>query len=441
VSSDRRDVAPPFVAKETEMMVLAACLDFEGVTALFLGDGLREQHFYSAHHRLVWRRLVEAHQCGAGAPQLAVRMLLAKHGELEEVGLAYIAKLLSEGMPRPQADTVRALTGRLVECAVGREVLALLTQARGGLEERPAGLGEGFFGSLEQSLRSLAVQLKGRLIPDHVSHVSEVMNQVVEALKAGPPDFVDTPWPALTSMLGGGLAPGEMAYLGARPGFGKTAGALEIARRAGKRGKTVLCISREMLKVAIGMRMVAQEGPVNATFLRKRDLDVPHWRTIDQAVEQLSALPIFLTHAKVDIDAIAQLVRIFQDEGALDLLIVDYLQLVDPPASMRTRDRRLQVEAVSAGLKGITLDYGVPVLCLSSLSRPPDGKAPTLASLRESGNLEHDADTVILLHRPEELEPRTQCIVAKSRNGRTGMVELHFRGEYLRFEEQYAGGH
>jgi replicative DNA helicase len=98
------------------------------------------------------------------------------------------------------------------------------------------------------------------------------------------------------------------------------------------------------------------------------------------------------------------------------------------------------VEAVSSGLKAITLDYQVPVLCLSSLSRPPDGRAPTLASLRESGNLEHDADTVILLHRPEELEAWTQVIVAKSRNGRTGMVEMFFRGEYLRFEEP-AGSH
>jgi replicative DNA helicase len=439
VSSDPRDAAPPFVAKETEMMVLSACLDYEGVTALFLADGLREQHFYSQHHRTIWRRLVEAHHEGAGHPQLAVRMLLARHGELEEVGLGYLAKLLAEGMPRPREDSVRALTGRLVECAVGRDALALFARTQQLLQDRPAAIAEGFFATMEQSLRSLGSQLKGRLIPDHVSHVSEVMEEVMAALKSGPPDFIDTPWPSLTSMLGGGLAPGEMAYFGARPGFGKTAGALEIARRAAKRGKTVLAISREMLKVALGMRMVAQEGPVNATFLRKRSLENAQWHTVEQAIESLQSLPLFLTHAKVDIEQIEQLVRVFKEEGGLDLLIVDYLQLIDPPGRLAGRDRRLQVEAVSAGLKGITLDHGVPVLCLSSLSRPPDGKAPTLASLRESGNLEHDADTVILLHRPEELEPRTQCIVAKSRNGRTGMVELYFRGEFLRFEEQYMG--
>ena len=193
-------------------------------------------------------------------------------------------------------------------------------------------------------------------------------------------------------------------------------------------------VSREMLKVAIGMRLLSQAGPVNALTLRKRDLSPHHWATIDQTIEQLEALPLFITHADIDVEEIRRLVGVLSDEGSLGLVIVDYLQLIDAPAGIR--QRRLQVEAVSEGLKALTLDHAVPVLCLSSLSRPPDGKAPTLASLRESGNLEHDADTVILLHRRHEMEPLTECIVAKSRNGRTGMVELYFRGEFLRFEEQ-----
>jgi replicative DNA helicase len=434
------DSPPPFVAKETEMMVLAACLDHAGVTRQFVEDGLREAHFFSAHHRTVWRRLMEAWRETDEAPQLLVRMLLAKHGELEEVGNAYLATLLGQYMPRPRRDAVRALTSRLIECAVGRDALVLLRKQLAALEERPAGLADGFFSDIEKSLRSLSSRLKGHLLPDHVSHISDVMAEVKAALLAGQPDFIDTPWPALNNMLGGGIAPGELLFLGARPGLGKTAAALEIARRAGKRGKTVFCVSREMLKVALGMRMLAQEGPVNATYLRKRDLLPSHWRTVDLAIEELNKLPVFLTHAKIDIEDIERLVRTFKDEGGIDLLIVDYLQLIDPPGAMRSRERRLQVEAVSAGLKGITLDHGVPVLCLSSLARPADGKAPTLASLRESGNLEHDADSVLLLHRQEEMDPQTQCIVAKSRNGRTGMVELFFRGEYLRFEEQTMTG-
>jgi replicative DNA helicase len=162
------------------------------------------------------------------------------------------------------------------------------------------------------------------------------------------------------------------------------------------------------------MRMLSQTGEIDATRLRKRDLTEYHWHKIDAAVEQLAELPIFITHDSIDIDEIRRLVGVLADEAPLGLVIVDYLQLIDAPAGIQ--ERRLQVEAVSKRLKGITLDFGVPVLCLSSLSRPPDGKAPTLASLRESGNLEHDADTVILLHQPaKELEPRRRSASSRRR--------------------------
>lgn len=429
---------PPFVEAETEKLILGACLIRDGAAALFADEGIREQHFFSRHHQLVWRRIRQALSDGIVPDFPIVRILLAQHGELEEVGVAYLANL-TDGVVRLHPENANVLARRLIQCAVGRETMQLFQKAQTHLLEQPTLLTDGFFSHVGASLRSLSAQLDGRRLPDHVSHVSEVMEEVRASLQAGPPEFVDTPYPALNSMLGGGFAPGELVFLGARPGLGKTAAALEIARRVGKRGHTVVVVSREMLKIAVGTRMLAQEGPVNATSLRKRDLTLNHWSTIELAIEKLQALPIFVTHENVDITAIRRLVGAFVDEGPLGLLIVDYLQLIDAPKGVR--DRRLQVEAVSAGLKALTLDYSIPVLCLSSLSRPPDGRAPTLASLRESGNLEHDADTVILLHRPKELEAQTQVIVAKSRNGRTGMVEMFFRGEYLRFEEPAGSSH
>lgn len=426
----------PFVDKETEKAILGASLLHADQAEAFRDAGVREPHFFSRHHQLVWRRILQAldEQLGVGVP--TVLMLLSKYDELQEVGLAYLASL-PDGVPRLLEAAVCSLAHRLVECAVGRHTVAALRQAVQQLEERPAVLAEGFFSGLGTALQALSGQLAGRRMPDHVSHVSEVMQAVLASLKEGPPAFVDTPWPALNNMLGGGFAPGELVFLGARPGVGKTAAAIEIARRAAKRGSSVFMVSREMLTHQIGVRMLVQEGPVNATTIRRRLLETPHWRTIDGAVETLERLPIFITHEALDVDEIRRIVGLLADEGPLGLVIVDYLQLVDAPADVK--ERRLQVEAVSKGLKACTLDYQVPVLCLSSLSRPPEGRAPTLASLRESGNLEHDADSVILLHRPQELEMLTQCIVAKSRNGRTGMVELAFSGEYLRFEERYMG--
>jgi replicative DNA helicase len=122
--------------------------------------------------------------------------------------------------------------------------------------------------------------------------------------------------------------------------------------------------------------------------------------------------------------------------GGIHLLIVDYLQLVTAPKEIR--DRRLQVEHVSQGLKSLAMSSQVPVLCLSSLSRPPTGTnpEPTLASLRESGELEHDADIVMFLHRKDDAT--TLCIVAKNRDGATGVTSLVFKPEFVSFHE-YAG--
>ncbi len=433
--SKRRNDAPPFVAKEAERAVLGASILWQGHARQFLDEGVREDLFFSRHHAIVWRRLVELVKQGVDPPDVVPLMtLLTKHRELEDVGVAYLTSLPS-GVPRLPAASVQVYARALTEHWVGRRTLAALQAAHAQLLKQPAALTEGFFTGFQASLGELGGQLIGRRMPGHVSHISEVMADVVTSLKSGPPEFIETPWPALNGMLGGGFAHGELTFMGARPGVGKTAAALEIARKAGRRGYSALVVSREMLKVAIGTRMLAQEGEVDAMKLRRRDLHEGHWRKIDDAVERLSELPVFITHDAIDVDEIRRLVGILVDEAPLGLLIVDYLQLVDAPAGIQ--ERRLQVEAVSKRLKAITLDYGVPVLCLSSLSRPPDGKAPTLASLRESGNLEHDADNVILLHQPNELEDRRLCIVAKARNGRTGQAELFFRGEFLRFEERY----
>jgi replicative DNA helicase len=146
-------------------------------------------------------------------------------------------------------------------------------------------------------------------------------------------------------MLGGGFAPGELVFLGARPGVGKTVAALEIARKAGRGGHSVFVVSREMLRSRSACACCRRPGEVDATRLRKRDLTDYHWHKIDAPSSELNALPIFITHDNVDVDEIRRLVGVLADEGPLGLVIVDYLQLIDAPAGIQ--ERRLQVEAVS----------------------------------------------------------------------------------------------
>ena len=266
-------------------------------------------------------------------------------------------------------------------------------------------------------------------------HISEALDGFKAELTQGKGVAVATPFGSLNAMLSGGFYPGELAYIGARAGIGKTALGLVVARKAAGPARSVLFISREMLNIALARRMVAQESNVPASQLRVGRLEGPDDRSaVEQAMVRLRDKPIWLTDQVVSISEITGMIQRWSTTPALGLLIVDYLQLVRAPRDIR--ERRLQVEAVSQALKTLALEHKMPVLCLSSLARAVQGdsKRPTLASLRESGELEHDADIVLLLHR-DPMEPETECIVAKNRDGRLGVAHLMFNSLTVNFTE------
>lgn len=267
-------------------------------------------------------------------------------------------------------------------------------------------------------------------------HIDALLNDFSASLAAGPSPTLPTPYASLNHYLNGGFGPGELIFLGARPAVGKTALGLELARGAARRRVgAVLVISREMTNLALSRRFIAQDARVRASAIKRATLNTAEQWSLQQSLERLRGLPWFFTDDAVSIDEIASLVEAMAQEAPLALVVVDYLQLIRAPREIK--ERRHQVEAVSQALKTIALQYRVPVLCLSSLSRSSHedkNKPPTLASLRESGELEHDADVILLLHRGYHDE-ETECIVAKNRDGRLGTVNLLFRHEYVAFDE------
>jgi hypothetical protein len=251
---------------------------------------------------------------------------------------------------------------------------------------------------------------------------------------AGPPVVrLATPSVSLNRLLGGGFTPGELIYLGARPGVGKTALALEAVRHAGGLGHGVLVISREMATLALACRMLAQTVRVGVGPIRTHGLAPGEQVLVEGGLQRLAGLPVWLTEAALTLADITHLVETFPEP--LALLVVDYLQLIEAPRHIK--ERRLQIEHISAALKALAQRRALATLCLSSLARYGDGRddvRPTMAQLRESGELEHDADVVLLLHRrPNEAE--TDLIVAKARNAQTGVARLLFRAEYTAFDE------
>lgn len=267
-------------------------------------------------------------------------------------------------------------------------------------------------------------------------HLSVVLDEWEAAVRAGTAlSVVRTPFPALNHFLLGGFVAGELVYLGARPGVGKTALGLEIARAVAADGIGVLVVSREMVQLALARRILAQAARVSASSIKSGRIGDGEWVLIRSTLPKLRTLPLWLTDQTVSLEEITTLVAGFVETPPIGLLIIDYLQLVRAPAAVK--DRRLQVEHVSQGLKTLALARRIPVLCLSSLSRvsaEAKDKRPTLDRLRESGELEHDADIVLFLHREFD-QAETEVIVAKNRDGRTGSAKLLFRPEYVAFDE------
>jgi replicative DNA helicase len=266
-------------------------------------------------------------------------------------------------------------------------------------------------------------------------HIGALVQAVKASYADGPTPFLETPLPTLNLYLEGGFSPGELIYVGARPGVGKSALALQVAKHAAERGSSVLVINAEMKNRMSAQRLLAQESRVGAGVIKRGTFSTDQWRTFEGAVQALSKLPIWFAD---DAYTLEQIGAIVGQATSLGLIVVDYLQLLK--ASAGIRERRHQVEDLSKGLQRLAHTYDVPVLALSSLSRPANGGAPSLASLRESGELEHDADTVLLLHRDEHDDTpyhqgKTELTIAKARSGRLGKIDLYFSGEAQTFAE------
>ncbi|MFG0320062.1 MAG: DnaB-like helicase C-terminal domain-containing protein [Planctomycetota bacterium JB042] len=239
-----------------------------------------------------------------------------------------------------------------------------------------------------------------------------------------------------------GFHRGELILLGARPSVGKSSLATTIAGNVASAGRHVLVFSLEVPRKQAAANVLAARALVSTLYLRRGDVDEEERRRLEGQVAQLAG-----ARMRIDDDPSVTVARIrsraarLAAESPLDLVIVDYLQLVSPP---KAENRNLAVASMSRDLKLLARELNVPVLCLSQLNREADrreGQLPKLADLRDSGALEQDADVVVFLHRegygqddaPEELHAAAVVKVAKNRNGPTGVARLRFHRECLRF--------
>lgn len=417
---------------EAERAILGAILISADQLAL-ASQRLTAVDFYRQAHRVLWSAIEDVHRETQAVDLITLKDVLNRTGRLDFVGgAAYIASL-TDGLPR----------------GVNVEHYAEVVMAHADRRRLQR--------VCQESARSIASQA------DPVAAVSTLVEQAREAVRSAglrrtavglteslaalmgelddPPHVATTGLPSLDA-LGAGFRSGELTLLSGRPSAGKTALALHMAREVARGGHRVWFASLEMRHTALSMRLLAAEADVDFGRLRGAQLSQTEFEHVRWGREALTKLPIEIDDSPgIDLDALRRMVL-----GQQGLLIVDYIQLLKPPRDARKYGNRvLEVGALSRGLKAIAHDSGVSVLALSQLSRSVEqrgrGSEPVLSDLRDSGELEQDADVVLMCWRPHTLDDAqpddlTYCKVAKNRNGPVGTVALTFCGARQKFAER-----
>lgn len=288
---------------------------------------------------------------------------------------------------------------------------------------------------------TLATQLEDGCADRTDYSLSAIMRRVVAKLESGEAAKpLPTPWPQLNKVLKGGLAPGELAVLAARPGMGKTALAGCLSVETARAGHPVLFISREVKDETVAARILAREARIDSRIFRQGIEHAPNiLPKVQRAQDQLDALPLMIVEKSIAPMTPREVRRIAKSMGGVGLIVVDYLQLMEADTKSNSRER--EVAEMSRSFKQLALDCNCPVLLLSQLNRESDklDKEPSLSNLRESGAIEQDADIVLFLHTQKrmlsESVPPIKAVVAKGRSSGTGSMWLRFEKPFTNFIE------
>jgi replicative DNA helicase len=393
---------------------------------------IRDRIFASDFFRMAYQRVFEAYGAladseGAISPS-SVQQAMVSKGWGDEMSFAQLSAL-TDGIPRGFA--IGDAADQLRDLAERRRLQALCRLTEQSVVEAD---------SSESAALDLVRQTEA--IVEMRAHGGSTLRAALETLTASldEPALVAPTGLSTLDRWGCGFRPGELVILAGRPSHGKTALALHMARVLAGAGHRVWMASLEMSEQALTMRWLASEAQVDLLRLRGARLTDVDYTRVSRARETLSDLPITIDdHAGVGLADIRRAAV-----GQSGVIIVDYLQLLRPPTAARDyRNRVQEVGAISRGLKAIAHDAKVSVLALSQLSRAVESrqeKAPLLSDLRDSGELEQDADQVWMLWRPHlynehEDSHRAVLKVAKHRNGPTGTVELWLEPSQGRFRE------
>jgi len=429
---------------EAERSILGAIL-LDNLAYNQAAEHLRPDDFSLDSHRRIYSRMVDLAESSRPIDMITLIEELERRKELEAIGdVGYVSGLV-DGVPdRPSIEHyIRIVRDKALLRGLIHAANAAIAKAAD--QSDPA---EDILNEAEATIFQLSEKRIGRGFIG-VQEIIKELGGIDALLQRGQRiTGLETYYSELDEKTSG-LQPSDLVILAARPSMGKTSFAMNIAENAAIHGSKVVGVfSLEMSKEALLQRMLCSVARVDAHKFRTGSLWQDDTRKIQQAIEQLAHAPIFVDDTPgISISEMrAKARRLVQSQGKLDLLIVDYLQLMSGGGGRRYENRTQEVSAISRGLKGLAKELRVPVLALSQLSRAPETRGsgdhrPQLSDLRESGSIEQDADLVMFIFREEvykpddpELEGRAEIIIAKQRNGPIGRINLAFIKRSTRFE-------
>ena len=404
---------------------------------------LASEDFYRESHRRIFRAMENLSVGASAVDPVTLGDALDKEGALESVGgIPYIASLL-EGVPRlvnaehhARIVKEKALLRRLIE--ESSRIASLAARDEESAESVLDEAEKAIFRIGEDRIKTGFVPLQD--VAHDAYAIIEKLAEHKELITGVPTGFVELD--ELTS----GLQPNELIVLAARPSMGKTAFALNVAENAALRhGKVVGIFSLEMAREQLFFRMLGSQSRVDLHRIRTGRVSKEEWTRLIMAFQTLNDARMFIDDsAGIGVMEMRAKARRLKAEHGVDLLIVDYLQLMRGRG--RYESRQQEISDISRSLKELAKELHVPVLALSQLSRAPETRSedrhrPRLSDLRESGAIEQDADVVVFIYRPEVYFPNdeqksgvAEIIIGKQRNGPIDTVRLVFLRQHTRFE-------
>ncbi|OFI05376.1 replicative DNA helicase [Clostridium acetireducens DSM 10703] len=402
-------------------------------------EALKSDDFYSESHKIIFSAIVELYQKDIDVDIITLTENLKSKDKLENCGgITYISQISgSVFSPSNLQSYIKIVKNKSILRNLIKASSEIIQESYNNQDDV-----EKVVDSAEKKIFNIASDKTSSDFEPMSSVLEEGFIQIEKIFNnKGETTGISSGFPELDAKTSG-FQKGDMILIAARPSMGKTTFALNLAQYAALReGKSVAVFSLEMSKQQLAFKLLCSEANIDMLKLRNGNLEDKDWESIAKASGPLAATKIFIDDTPaISIMEMRSKCRRLKIEQGIDMIVVDYLQLMSGSRSIENRQQ--EVSEISRGIKALAKEMECPVIALSQLSRAPEARSdhrPMLSDLRESGSIEQDADLVMFLYRDEyynkdsEEKNVAECIIAKQRNGPTGTVKLAWFGQYSKF--------